>query len=514
MVVEKPIFDLSQIKSEPKSKWLEWFHCWVPGKGSIGTASTLNFTGSIGSATGIFYSFIFWLPKDDWVVKKVDEWIEVSPTHAQYYQLTQAQKSTLEEKIRVGIATAAQIVGEYEMLLHDLRKYKEIVDALKRNDEHRLRAIFVDQVDVHTGEGVSLRSIVSRWPTIIYDFMKLGDEENPDEIAKKLEVSKAEAVILATKNKLYKEWKELFGREVIERYERLQALVNSRKKLVEEYRNWLKPYIARYKMLKLRSEIPSERIAMPFSTFESSGQATFVNCIKLWAWLNLRVFELGFIERAPLKELVYPYDPVVRDIILYGKKLKISPLADIYPFLRKKLPKDEAKELEVVKAKIVPINDARYADKLADEIVKDWLNGRNGWNPNFMYYEFLEIDVARAGLKLPGGEIEDITFDIKMYLISQNILLLKMLELKCREIEFEKYIEEIIGTKKEASEEEQEKEEEKKEGIFPEIKIANPLKRGPYITQFKEQIEKHMFPKVRSDFEDIRSFLLDKFGVK
>lgn len=511
MVIEKPIFNLSQIKSKPRSKWLEWFHCWVPEKGSVGTASTLNFTGPVGSGSAIFYSFVFWLPKEDWVVKKADEWIEVSPTHAQYYQLTQAQKSTLEEKIRVGITTAAQIVGEYEMMLHDLRKYKEIVDALKKNDEHTLRAIFVDQVDVHTGEGVSLRTIVARWPTIIYDFMKLGDEEDPDEIAKKLEISKAEAVILATKNKLYKEWKELFGREVMQRYERLQSLVNSRKKLVEEYRNWLKPYIAKYKMIKLRLEIPDQRKAMPFSTFESAGQATFVNGIKLWAWLNFRVFELGFTERAPPKEFVYPYDPVVRDIILYGKKLKISPLADIYPFLRKKLSKDEAKELQVVKARIVPVNDARYADKLADQIVDDWINGRNGWNPNFMYYEFLEIDISRAGLKLPAGEVEDIAFDIKMYLVSQNILLLKMLELKCREIEFEKYIEEIIGTKEEERHEEENKE---KKGEFPEIRISNPLRRGPYITQFKEQIEKHMFTKLRSDFEDIRSFLLDKFGLK
>ncbi len=511
MVIEKPMFNLSQIKSKPRSKWLEWFHCWVPEKGELGTKSKLNFTGPPGSGSAIFYSLIFWLPKDDWVVNKVDEWIEVSPTHAQYYQLTQAQKQTLEEKIRVGLTTAAQIVGEYEMILHDLRKYKEMVEALKKNDEHTLRAIFVDQVDVHTGEGVSLRTIVGRWPTIIYDFMKLGEEEEPDEIAKKLDISKAEAVILATKNKLYKEWKELFGKEVMERYERLQQLVNSRKKLVEEYRNWLKPYIAKYKMIKLRTEIPEHRKEMILSTFEPSGQATFVNGIKLWGWLNFRLFELGFIERTPPKELVYPYDHIVRDMILYGNKIKVKPLAEIYPFLRKKLSREEAKNLQVVKTGIVPVSDARYADKLADEIVDDWFNGRNGWNPSFMYYEFIEIDIARAGLKLPAGEIEDIAFDVKMYLLSQNILLLKMLELKCREIEFEKYIEEIIGAKHEEKHEEH-KEEKKSE--FPEIKISNPLKRGPYIKQFKEQIEKHMFPKLRSDFEDIRSFLLDKFGLK
>ena len=511
MVVEKPLFSLSQIKSSPESKWLQWFHCWVPGKGSIASVTTLDFTGVVGSATKIFYSFLSRYAAD-WNLKKVDEWIEVSPTHAQYYQITQAQKQALEEKIRVGLTTAAQILGEYEMILHDLRKYKEIVNAIKKNDEHRLRAIFVDQVDVHTGEG-SLRSIVTRWPTIIYDFMKLKDEENPDEIAKKLNISKAEAVILATKNKLYKEWKELFGKEVVKRYERLQALVNSRKKLVEEYRNWLKPYIARYKMIKLRTELEGERKKMLTSVWEPAGQATFVNGITLWGCAELKTFELGFIERAPPKELVYPYDHVVRDIILYGKLVKVKkPLSSIYPFLKERLPKEEAKRLEVVKAGIVPLHDARKADELADSIVKDWLEGEDWWaGPEYMYYMFLELNIQRFGLKVPAGEVENMVFNLKVNLVSQNILLLKLLELKCREMEFERYLDEIIGVKKEEKRKKEEKKEEKKEGF--KIKISNPLKRGPYITQFKEQIEKHMFPAVMEEFHGLREFLLDHMGV-
>ncbi len=515
MVVDKPVFNLSQIKSSPeKPKLLEWYHCWVPEKGSVGSYTVLNFTGPPGSGTNIFYSLVFWLPKEDWEVRKVDEWIEVSPTHAQYYQLTQAQKQALEDKIRVGLSSAAQIVGEYEMLLHDLRKYREIVDAIKKNDEHALRAIFVDQVDVHTGEGVSLRSIVARWPTIIYDFMKLGDEEDPDEIAKKLEISKAEAVILATKNKLYKEWKQVFGKEVLERYERLKALVASRKKLVEEYKNWLKPYIARYKMIKLGTESKEGRIGELFSPFSPSGQATYVNGILLWCWRNLRLFELGLIERAPPKELVPPYDHVVRDMILYGRLFKIKPLSSIYPFLLKRLDRSEAQELEVVKRRIVPLRDARFADKLADEVLAEWISSKNGWNPSFMLYEFCEINVERAGLKIPGGEIEDIVFNVKLYLLSQNILLLKMIELKCREIEFERYLDEILGK---TEEEREEKGEEEKKGFgfdFSEIRLRLPLRHGPYPAQFKEQIEKHFFPKLREDMEEIRSFLLDKFGLK
>jgi len=509
MVVDKPIFDLTQLKSESESRILDWMQCWIPGK-PLATSTSLSYSGNVGSGTEIFYSFVSWLGKEGWEVIKIDEWIEVSPTHAQYYQLTQAQKSTLEEKIRVGLNTAAQLVGEYEMLLHDLRKYREIVDAMEKKDEHRLRAIFVDQVDIHTGEGVSLRSIVARWPTVIYDFMKLGEEENPDEIADKLGISKAEAVILATKNKLYKTWREIFGKEVKNRYTRILVLANSKKKMIEEYRNWLKPYIARYKSIKLGTEAREYRKSMIFSPFEITGQATFSNGIKLWAWQSVKVFELGMVEVELPKEIPIPYDPFIRDALLFGKVIKVKPLSAIYPFLLDRIPEREAKELEVVKNGIVPVTDARTGDKLADDVVKMWKKGKMGLDSSTPFYEFMEVDVSRSGLKVPGGEFEDISFDIRVYFVTQNVLLLKLVEMMCREREFEKYLDEIIGI-----EEEKEigKKTTKEVKEAPKVRFTVRIpKRGPYISQF-EQIESNFFPKVMGDFDDVRNFLFEKFGI-
>ena len=68
-------------------------------------------------------------------------------------------------------------------------------------------------------------------------------------------------------------------------------------------------------------------------------------------------------------------------------------------------------------------------------------------DPNELYYIFMDFDVLRVGARLPIGEIEDITFTIKNFVISQNVLLVKLLELKCREIELEHYIDEMLGVR-------------------------------------------------------------------
>ena len=217
----------------------------------------IDFTGPPGSTSGVYYSLMFQLGKWEFLVQKADEWIEVSPVHAQYYQLTQKQKEDLEGKIKQGLVSVSQAVADYELLLHDKRKYTEMLrylgyrtakelgdkdvkahghqpdelgdlctlvdndsktkgERMKKTDNHSLKAVFVDQVDIHTGEGISIRSIVSRWPTLIADFMRLDDSDiEPGAVMKKLDISRAEAVVLVTKNKLFVEWKNIFLPELL-----------------------------------------------------------------------------------------------------------------------------------------------------------------------------------------------------------------------------------------------------------------------------------------------------------
>src|SRR3989344_4761980 len=251
--------------------------------GPFEARQAIDFTGPPGSVSGIYYSLTFQLGKWEYQVQKRDEWIEVSPVHAQYYQLTQKQKEDLEGRIKQGLVSVSQSIADMELLMHDRRRYHEFLHYLgyrtpnelkkdkkledqedehghtkeemdeiclkededekqrkareKRTDNHSLKAVFIDQVDMHTGEGISMRSIVSRWPTLITDFMRMDDNDmDPDKVKDKLNVSKAEAVVLITKNKLYQEWKNMFGPEIKNRYVTINDLTHTRKKSVEEYK--------------------------------------------------------------------------------------------------------------------------------------------------------------------------------------------------------------------------------------------------------------------------------------
>ncbi len=266
---------IGAVFSGPKNPWLGHALIASPYESHM----TLDFTGPPGASSGIYYALAFQLGKWEHNVHKIDEWVEVSPVHAQFYQLTIKQKEDLENKIKSGLGSAAQAVADLELLLHDKRKYEEMLHYMgyeskvidgeeqidfsvdsddkkrkereKRVDNHSLKAMFIDQVDIHTGEGISMRSIVSRWPTLISDYQRMADEDmNPDKVKDKLGVSKAEGVVLVTKNKLFLEWKKLFLPEVKARYVRIMELVRSRRTSVEQYKEWLKPVIARHKLLK------------------------------------------------------------------------------------------------------------------------------------------------------------------------------------------------------------------------------------------------------------------------
>jgi hypothetical protein len=387
--------------------------------------TTLDLTAPPGVASGVYYGMVFQLGKWEFKVHKADEAIEVSPVHAQYYQLTLKQKEDLEAKIKSGLAQAAQAIGDFELLKHDERKYREFLNYHENRDEHSLRAVFIDQVDVHNGD-TGLRNIVQRWPTIIADFMRCGDpkvikeEETVDveKVKEKLKVSRAEAVVLVTKNRLYREWKRLFVDEVRSRLERIGTLALAREASIKQYREWLRPYVTRFRLLKQAFEDPGARKRSASAFIAAGGHAVSESVVRIWSWKDVSPPEI----RRAAPELVSerpidPYDDFIKRELIWNPGRGL--VAD-YPW-------------------ITP----SWVDKAAADIKREWMVA------NKLYYGFLEVDFIRTNMRMASGaEIEDGTFKINVVFMSQNALLAKLLELKCKQEEMERYINELLGLSK------------------------------------------------------------------
>jgi len=540
--------------TEPHSEYLGNYVCAGPAD-AVGVERgsnqqiEINFTGAPGTASGLYFALTFQLLKWQYNVTKVDEWIEVSPTHREYYERTLATKSSLEATIKEGLRSAAQAVADYELVKHDLRKYREIMDyfaaveiAKKESDkekrkakmlsaEHVLKSMFMDQVDVHTQQLSLIEMARNRWPTIMSDFYALsGEDDTVEGIMKNLGISRAEAVVLKSKNTLFREWLKLFGQTVRDRYEMLLGLVAARKKSIEEYQEWIKPYISRYKSMKVGHERPEERKRAVTAFADLTGQASFSNSIRLWAFKPYRAAEY---KKAPHvktgehgKFQIDPYDSWAKMFIKDPKR----GLASIYPWLLNKGKKGD------------------MADEIVDELKSAWQSSKiPGLDASELYYVLFEIDVMRLGLRLQVGELEDITFNIKTWVLSQNIMLVKQVERVCMEREIERYIEEMLGVKRD-DKSMSEIMKTDYEDLFgkPEEKKPNELKKlmtelgeavagvkkaggeagkalgshkgmfiknGPYESDFAERITKqYLIPSGRM-FGNITGLLMNKMGV-
>ncbi|MFH7918192.1 MAG: hypothetical protein QW631_02700, partial [Candidatus Aenigmatarchaeota archaeon] len=84
----------------------------------------LNPTMPIGSFQNIYYATIGFLTNSEFLVRKVDEWIEVSPVHKAYYDLVLGEKERIEIKIKTVLDDMIKHISDLELLEHDLRRYK------------------------------------------------------------------------------------------------------------------------------------------------------------------------------------------------------------------------------------------------------------------------------------------------------------------------------------------------------------------------------------------------------
>jgi len=503
----------------------------------------LDLTTPPGKGSPILLGFMFQLKKWGFHVEKVGEWMEVSPVHAPYYEITLRQKQTLERQIKEGLAGISSAVSDFELLLHDLRKYQEYLDYFEmiekgkkekslesiKKGEQTLKAIFIDQVDVHTGEGIALKLIAPRWPTIIADFMKLEDKDtDPKNIAKTYKVSEAEGVVLATKNKLYQEWRGMFKETVTGRYERIKGLVEGRKKSIQEYRNMLRPYVTRFRSIRELGETPQgRRILESISFARPAAHAVSVDISSIWAF---RAYHPPELFKAP-PEVIEEEKNIFKIKFPSGFKEAIKRAFRKDPELARQYGKIKTsltgiEPLDKWVWRLIPEIEKGYKIKFT---VPDILETRKklfglyakyGWAKD-AYFVVLEFTNSRTVMRMPdGGELEDLWLQpFRTYLDTQNVILLRLLELKAKEKELENYIAQMLGESaelkgKKMTIEEIVKEEypllfegkpmpEKKEGkkskggeFLKEKVLPFLIKPGPYETTFDERITTMYFREI------------------
>jgi hypothetical protein len=174
------------------------------------------------------------------------------------------------------------------------------------------------------------------------------------------------------------------------------------------------------------------------------------------------------------------------------------------------------------------------------DIIKDMAKApHGGTNTNKMYWALFDIKVTISLVKTPppaGFESDNLMFEpVKTYGMSQNIMLIHLIEMKAREKVFEKYIDEILGTR--AKEEEvwkqMEKELEGEEEKKKRIEVATEkfsaarervrnffykilpyfVKLGQYEPLQKERVSKQYNRSLGPDFEKISDYIMDKMQV-
>lgn len=416
----------------------------------------LELTSPVGTWTSLYYGLMAQLGNWEWNTRKFDESIEVSPLYKGFYEMVMSERQNIEIKIKKVVDDIIAHTSDLELLMHDLRRYKEFYDYFNfdrkgggKPDEHSLKAVFVDMVDFHAGEGAPGRLSMSFmqqnniFPTIIQDFFALTSEEDLEKNDRLRNIPTVEKEMLRTKWKAYLQWKEIFGKEVRSRYTRLKELADAKKAMIEKSKEWLKPFIARHEVLKegIAADMGKRYIADPW---HPAVQPTSSTSITVWAWKEFPAAEIHKMSGEEfVKELkkeysfIEPYEE--RDgqtkVLKYRledewtmKNLILDPdvgLKNKYPFITREWVQKKVNEI--------------YA-------VDDWFRAKKRIRRNYLYYAFLEINFNVWTTRTATGlEIEDTNIGVRAYWMSRNILLTKLLELKAKQEKFENDLNRLLG---------------------------------------------------------------------
>ncbi len=431
-----------------KLKGYAWMAQPYEGYGNIVYATTP------GKSRNVFNALLDWLDFSKWTTYQFDKWIEVRPVNSQLYQSVIGQKQELQARIKQALISISQSVSDLELLEHDIRKYEEFkkylddmkIDLSKVKDpkkkkelekkkklaEMAIKAVFVDQVDYHaggTGQGPGRLSMAfmrnnNIMPTIVDDFMIMKGPEDLEEGPLK-NLQTVEKNMLRIKWKAYEEWLNTFRKEVEKRLDRLNQLRRSRERTLKQFREWAKPLIARELSIKEGiSENLGDIELLKGTPYMSLGEPTSVTFVNVLAFNRLSIVEY---QKTPSE--------------LYEmEKEKIPELENIYDDIAKILIFDEMVGLKVKYPWITP----QWVDS-----VKGWCMSQvkaqmlGGFSRYIMASNIRFI--TRNTIYKGNFEVEIGVYLLDNFMITPNLMFVKMVEYKAREAEIERYINEMLG---------------------------------------------------------------------
>lgn len=221
----------------------------------------------------------------DYDARKVGEWLHTQPG-SQLHQEMMQRRQTAEQQIGRTVSNLADMYHQKHLLEHDIRKLEQKAEHFDDRDEAALKADFVDTVDQHTGRSSIIQMQANDiFPSITADFYNMDSLSDLTGDGQLADLPEQEKATLRKKWKLYEKWKEKFGNAVHEKLEDVERRLRSVEKSIEQYEEWMKPYVQAIQQMEGDAAAKIEEMTDPYMV---EGYSSSMRGIKVVAHKPVR----------------------------------------------------------------------------------------------------------------------------------------------------------------------------------------------------------------------------------
>lgn len=309
---------------------------------------TISFSSTSDFPTKLYLNIIDILEEEGYTVKKLNDWIEVSP-QSEYFQGLVQKKSNIEQQIKKVMMNLSDMRKQLEMLRHDRRKLERIVEHKEEGDIHTLKSDYVDLVDRNTEMSLLDLANSGKFPSIVVDFYEIETEEDIED----LEVSKGEKEVLRKKWRLFQSWKKRYVSEIEKRYNMVKEEIENKKASIDHYKDMLEPYVKAVNRIKVTEPEGFETLSDPRII---ENYSTSVSGVELYCWKAINPDNYEEIPGGVEKNEFYSFlditinRPRVPEIDLRIIKVEIDPDYQHRSELEEREEEIERREKEILEA--------------------------------------------------------------------------------------------------------------------------------------------------------------------